>query len=179
MRQTVWAFGQSAIPALMPTCVRCHGTWCTELVLSSHSHIPSLESLCLALPSLPALPARGRHHFSHGWHCTALPAPPASKNDKNQGDGAGPGKLHCSSMKKSIPWGKQRWMSWRGDAIPRIQHGPLPLPLPTWCLRQLCKASQTWGWLLPQYPHRTLLGWSGQHHFCGLGVWSPIKHHLS
>lgn len=30
-----------------------------------------------------------------------------------------------------------------------------------------------------QYPHRTLLGWTGQHHCCGLCVWSLIKHHLS
>lgn len=114
----------------MPTCARCHGSWCTELVLSSHSYIPSLESLCLALPSLPVLPAKGRHHFSHGWHCTALPAPPASKNDKNQGDGAGPGKLHCSSTKNSIPWGKQRWVSWRGDATPLYPGWPLPFASP-------------------------------------------------
>lgn len=119
---------------------------------SGHSYIPSLESPCPALPSLPLLSAGGRHHFSNHTAQLFQPLLPA-KTTKIEVMELDWQTLHCSSTKNCIPWEKQRWVSWRGDAIPCIQHGPFPLPLSTWCLRQLSKASQAWGWLLPTSIH--------------------------
>lgn len=157
MRQIVWAFGQSAIPALMPTCSRRHGNWCTELTLSGLSYIITQWPHWKASAGIALSPCKGKRALQ-SLHCRALPASDRLPIEVME--------LHLADSPllfydKLHPMGKTEVAELERQCYPSYPAWPLPFAFSHMLFKVPQQSIPDLG-LAPthQYPHRTLLGWT-------------------